>query len=290
MIRDPTFAEILKTPPGVQVVDQGRKGWGQLGIPASAPSDVRAFLWVNHILRNPENAAVIEVSQPGLLLNFPSPTLICIAGAKAQVKLNGNPLAEISLLEIPESSHLEIGKFEQGAILYLGIRHGFQSELQLGSRSFFRGITSKTQFSKGDQIMYFTNHEVPQFHLQAKPNFSRAYQKQESIYAYPGPEWDLLSDAMKKELLSMKFQVTQIRNRMGIQLESPFTNELNSISTAPVYPGTVQLTPSGKLILLMQDAQVTGGYPRILQVCEEDLSILAQKSAGSFFRLKLQQF
>ena len=46
-------------------------------------------------------------------------------------------------------------------------------------------------------------------------------------------------------------------------------------------PGTVQLTPQGKLIILMRDAQVTGGYPRIFQLTEQSINILSQKPLKS---------
>jgi allophanate hydrolase subunit 2 len=46
------------------------------------------------------------------------------------------------------------------------------------------------------------------------------------------------------------------------------------------------LTPSGKLIFLMRDCQITGGYPRILQVSEKSINHLSQKIFGEKFRLK----
>jgi allophanate hydrolase subunit 2 len=57
--------------------------------------------------------------------------------------------------------------------------------------------------------------------------------------------------------------------------------------TAPVLPGTVQCTPDGTLIILMRDAQTTGGYPRILQVSDEGLNILGQKSTNECFQFQL---
>ena len=68
---------------------------------------------------------------------------------------------------------------------------------------------------------------------------------------------------------------------MGYKLYEIIENKLPSILTSAVLPGTVQLTPSGKLIILMRDCQVTGGYPRILQVSESSLSKLSQKFTGS---------
>jgi antagonist of KipI len=51
------------------------------------------------------------------------------------------------------------------------------------------------------------------------------------------------------------------------------------ISTA-VTKGTVQVISDGSPLVLMSDAQTTGGYPRIAQVLAADLPILAQKKPG----------
>jgi len=58
--------------------------------------------------------------------------------------------------------------------------------------------------------------------------------------------------------------------------------------TSAVLAGTVQLTPSGRLIILMRDCQVTGGYPRILQLSEESINTLAQKTTGDSFSFVLK--
>ena len=53
-------------------------------------------------------------------------------------------------------------------------------------------------------------------------------------------------------------------------------------------PGTVQLTPSGRLIVLMRDCQTTGGYPRVLQLTEKAISILSQKAIGKTLKIRLK--
>ena len=74
---------------------------------------------------------------------------------------------------------------------------------------------------------------------------------------------------------------------MGYRLEELVVNELSPILTSGVMPGTIQLTPSGKMIVLMRDCQVTGGYPRVLQLTDSAIDKLAQKSTGDSFRLKI---
>ena len=67
---------------------------------------------------------------------------------------------------------------------------------------------------------------------------------------------------------------------MAYQLNELLANEIEPIITSHVLPGTVQLTPSGKLIILMRDAQTTGGYPRVLQLSEDAINKLSQKYTG----------
>ena len=74
---------------------------------------------------------------------------------------------------------------------------------------------------------------------------------------------------------------------MAYQLEETLDNSLEPIITSLVLPGTVQLTPSGKLIVLMRDCQTTGGYPRVLQLKESSINILSQKFTNAKVRFKL---
>ena len=74
---------------------------------------------------------------------------------------------------------------------------------------------------------------------------------------------------------------------MAYQLSPLFDNDLKSILTGPVLPGTVQLTPSGKLIVLMRDCQTTGGYPRVLQLTESAINLLSQKKEKDKIVFKL---
>jgi antagonist of KipI len=55
------------------------------------------------------------------------------------------------------------------------------------------------------------------------------------------------------------------------------------IST-PVAPGTIQLPPDGRPIVLLADAQTVGGYPRLGHVAAADLPRLAQRRPGETLR------
>ncbi len=51
-----------------------------------------------------------------------------------------------------------------------------------------------------------------------------------------------------------------------------------------VFPGVLQVPPSGQPILLLNDAQTTGGYPKIGVVISADLWKIAQLPFGSLVR------
>ena len=107
------------------------------------------------------------------------------------------------------------------------------------------------------------------------------------LEVFHGPEFDLLSDKEKEVLIQTNFSISDTVNRMAIVLHEKLKNTLPSILTAPVLPGTVQVTPSGTLIVLMRDCQTTGGYPRILQLSESSINHLAQKQVGDTFKFTL---
>ena len=62
-----------------------------------------------------------------------------------------------------------------------------------------------------------------------------------------------------------------------------------SISSSSVLPGTVQITPDGDLIIVMRDGQITGGYPRILQLTDKAQYKLAQCYSGQLINFQINE-
>ena len=109
----------------------------------------------------------------------------------------------------------------------------------------------------------------------------------ERLEVYKGPEYDSLNASQKKQLETKRYTIAKENSRMAYQLEETLANDLEPIITSLVLPGTVQLTPSGKLIVLMRDCQITGGYPRVLQLSESAINRLSQKFTGSTLQFDL---
>jgi antagonist of KipI len=73
---------------------------------------------------------------------------------------------------------------------------------------------------------------------------------------------------------------------MGVRFEGPELKRKDKIDliSEAVAPGTIQVPPSGKPILLLGDCQTIGGYPKIAHVITVDLGVAAQLRAGDHVR------
>jgi allophanate hydrolase subunit 2 len=269
--------KVVKTGPGTSVQDLGRNVFSEFGVPYSGALDKRAFNWANHLLRNQESAAMLEIMQPGFKAVFETPTLICLAGAKASCTLNQIPIHTHGLIRIQANNVLEIGKFERGSIVYLGIKNGFQTEKKLDSQSWYPGITPEFMIQKGDTLPY-TPVDPSFFESNSNARWNSDLYNSELIEVYSGPDWRLLDLEGQVAIFENRFTLSSLKNRMAVQLEELIPNSIPELPTAPVFPGTVQLTSGGKLLILLRDAQVTGGYPRILQLSESAISLISQKN------------
>jgi antagonist of KipI len=83
-------------------------------------------------------------------------------------------------------------------------------------------------------------------------------------------------------LTNEAFIVSPDSDRMGVRFDTPElkrNDDVDLVSEA-VTPGTIQVPPNGKPILLLGDCQTIGGYPKIAHVITVDLPIAAQLRAG----------
>ena len=265
------------------VQDQGRFGYRHLGVPVAGVADQIAAGRVNGLLENPEMAAVLEMTMHGPVLEFSEPTFICYSGAPMELRLNGQMLEPDQVYPIPAGAQLQCGRIRQGFRTYLGVKGGFLSPVVLGSRSYFSPVTRERKVKPGDEIEYTPCTDYEPMLLK----WSHAdHIRERELLTYPGPEYDLLTQKHREMLFSQDFSLAKEHDRMACQLSELLPAHSISMITSATLPGTVQLAPSGKLIILLRDGQTTGGYPRILQLEENAQSILAQKKSGDHIRFR----
>ncbi|TVZ25297.1 biotin-dependent carboxylase-like uncharacterized protein [Gillisia sp. Hel_I_86] len=282
------MGEIEVLYPGLysSIQDLGRHDFRRFGVPQSGAMDSYAAKNANLMLSNLEAHPILEITQLGPQLKFYEPTQIAICGAYLNPKINDSLVLNNKVLSIEKGDILSFGKRNNACRAYIAIAGGFNSKKILESYSWYNGITQKQMLQKGDIIRY-SRLERPLHGLNAAVKVPDEYLRKCGIKVFTGPEYGLLSIFQKKLLFDSKFHLDVHNNRMALQLKEPLENNLTPIITGPVLPGTVQLTPSGKLIVLMRDCQTTGGYPRILQLSEDGINIIAQKVVGEPLNFQL---
>ena len=269
------------------VQDQGRFGHTKIGVPQAGCADTYAAKMANALLKNHEKDALIEITFGQGEFKFTSDTYICLTGGDFSPKLNGKLIKMQSVFFIKKDSVLSFGKRVYGARVYLSVQGGIQTETVYGSRSFYDGITQQ-KLGKGAMLPILPIQKY------ADNNFSRVRVSEKhftTIYlpCLKGPEFFKLNQEQQRKLFT-PFSISDDNNRVGYRLKESLENNLSSILTSAVLPGTVQLTPSGKCIILLQDCQVTGGYPRILQLSEIAIARVSQKITGDKIQFILEDY
>lgn len=266
------------------IQDTGRFGFKNIGVPVSGAMDQSSAKLANLLLGNDESSAVLEMTLVGPTLEFMNDTYISITGADMNPSLNKKKVLLNKQLFVNKGDILYLSHSSNGMRTYLGIKGGFNSEKKLGSKSFYKGITKSEKLIKNDKIKFDQTINSP---MKTNKNINDfKINRKSKINVFKGPEFDSL-DSNSRDLIFKTHFTIGINNRMGYNLVEAIDNKIPSIISSPVMPGTVQLTPSGKLIILCRDCQTTGGYPRILQLDKNSINRLSQKTIGEIINFKL---
>jgi biotin-dependent carboxylase-like uncharacterized protein len=270
------------------IQDLGRYEFQHLGVPISGAMDYNAATMANAIVGNEKNCAIMEITMLGPKLEFHCSTVISVVGGDFSPKLNGIDIYNNSAINISKGDLLTFGNTKNGFRAYLSVLGGFQSEVVLKSRSMYHGITEGSSLKKNSLIKIKSTSHSKSKHSSVR--VAEDYILKNNIEVFKGPEFEKLNKTQINKIFSSTFSISKENNRMAYQINEKIDNNLKDILTSLVLPGTVQLTPSGKMIVLMRDCQTTGGYPRILQLSESSINSLAQKKVGDVIKFKLLDY
>jgi antagonist of KipI len=275
---------VLKSGFFTTIQDTGRFGFRDKGVPISGVMDTETVYKLNMLLENENDAAVLEITMTGPTLEFEEDTYISLGGSEFSVTLNNEPISNYKVIKINKGDILSYGRLKKGFRAYLAIKKGFQTNQVLGSRSYYAIIAPKALLKDKSEVPYIKTSVF-------KPKITGlkvdSILDEDILHVAKGPEFELLDDKQLESLFSCQFTIANENNRMAYQLNECISGHAISMLTSATLPGTIQFTPAGKLIILMKDGQTTGGYPRILQLTDKGISILAQKKAGDSISFKL---
>ncbi|MDC9564255.1 MULTISPECIES: biotin-dependent carboxyltransferase family protein [unclassified Pseudoalteromonas] len=280
--------KVLK--PGVQLTiqDGGRCGYRHLGVSQAGCLDPYAQIIANKLVGNKDNEAVLEVTLGLCELQFETDTVIALQGADLNAALDETPLYPGWSYQVRAKQTLSFDTGRAGLRAYVAVQGGIDVKDIMGSKStdlnaLFGGLAGKA-LSEGDMIPIKTS-PVPITRFIQRGAITPP--KLKVIRVHASPHAQLLGDTLLKQFFSTAFKVSHNSNRMGLRLtnESPLTHS-HSLASLGTGLGSIQLPPSGEPIVLLNDAQTTGGYPLLGTVIEADLHQFAQFRPGDSIEFK----
>ncbi|HMQ06135.1 MAG TPA: hypothetical protein PKC30_02485 [Saprospiraceae bacterium] len=272
--------QIVKTFSFASIQDMGRPGFRHFGIPTSGFLDPASAINANLQCGNPYDFPLIEFYFTSPIFKVLNPCVIGI-GSLGHSVLKNNTLLHEDVLQLENGDQFQV-VLEKGVWGYIAVEGGLQCKSAFGSHSYYPGLgLDDHAIVKSQKIAV---HSSLKRNAVTHSRINQSYRDSHSIDVIEGPEFDELNKNEKEILLGSTYTILGDSNRMATLCISSNSLHFNrEMVSGPVYPGTVQLPSSGKPMILMNDSQVSGGYPRVLIVRKNFLPVLAQKRAGEQF-------
>jgi biotin-dependent carboxylase-like uncharacterized protein len=270
--------------------DAGRFGVRHLGVTQGGALDWVSMSWANRLLNNPLNAAVIEVTLGGLTLLAEADCCLALAGADLGAMLDDRPIAPWRSFFIRKDQLLRLTRPVRGARAYLAAPGGFAAVDVLGScatvlREGLGGLGGNGKaLAEGDRLTYsgasFELHALPEHRI---PDISCA----RPLDIVMGAQIGQFGGVSLFDAFNSDWTLDSRADRMGMRLLGPeLIYQGNPMISEGIPLGAIQVPPDGQPIILLNDRQTIGGYPRLGALTPLSLARLAQQLPGNVVRMK----
>ncbi|MFM1570609.1 MAG: glutamate cyclase domain-containing protein, partial [Porticoccaceae bacterium] len=172
-----------------------------------------------------------------------------------------------------------------GIRCYLAVAGGFDIETTFGScstvtRESVGGLAGDgSPLSNGDLIPCGETLVHPPFFspVQAQPHHLTTAPESTRLRVLLGYQQDCFTEQQKKQFFHGQYRISERNDRMGFRLLGPeIKPSIGGILSEGICQGAIQVPPDGQPIVLLNDRQTIGGYPKIGSVLSLDLDKLAQ--------------
>ncbi len=266
------------------VQDNGRFKQAHLGITNGGPADKYAYTLANKLLANKENAATLELSFGGLVLQANCHTSIAVTGAKVPFSINGQVKDNWQNYKVAPNDKIEFGYANEGCRVYLAVTDGFKVSPQFGSVSTV--VREKIGGLNGDPLK--AGQQLTVSKTEARPLLRLCetqiptYKDEITLRVVTGYQASEFSSVQFNKFYSSVYEVSQQSDRMGYRLVGPsIKSDMSQMYSEGISQGAIQVPPDGQPIVLGNDRQTIGGYPKIGSVLSLDLNRLMQCTAGN---------
>jgi biotin-dependent carboxylase-like uncharacterized protein len=279
--------EVVATGPLATVQDLGRPGYAHWGVSRSGAADRASARLAQRLVGNAETAAGIEVTFGGLRLRATADTVVALTGAPCPVWVEGEPAATHVATTVPAGGELALDTPETGLRTYLAVRGGLEVTPVLGSRATdVLGGLGPAVLAEGDRLpVGEASRPLPPVDRAAVRTPPPG---EVELRVRLGPRSDWFTEAARRRLVEEVFTASSDSNRIGVRLEGPTLEraEDDELASEGLVRGAIQVPPAGPPTLFLADHPVTGGYPVLAVVVDEDVDLAAQLRPGQQLRLR----
>ncbi len=271
-----------RTGPQALLQDLGRSGQAHLGVSPSGAADRAALRLANRLVGNPEGAAAVECLLGGLVVTARALHWVAVTGAPTGVMVNGSRVGSHSSLPLRPGDTLAIEAPAVGLRSYLAVRGGFGAPQTLGSRStdLLSGLGPEPLEPGQELVVLHPRQPLPDIDL------APVQPPRTTLTVLPGPRRDWFTDAAWQLLLTTEWKVSSDSNRVAVRLGGGRLDRSRSeeLPSEAMVRGAIQVPSSGQPLIFGPDHPVTGGYPVIAVLTDQDADHAAQLRPGGTVR------
>jgi biotin-dependent carboxylase-like uncharacterized protein len=282
----PPTLEILRTGPLALLEDLGRPGLAHMGVTHSGAADRRSHTLANRLVANPDDRATVEVTFGGFSARVRGADVaIAVTGADADPSVDGVPFGTNSIHYAHDGQVISLGAPYSGLRSYLAVRGGIDVAPVLGSRSYDVMSAIGPQPLQPGDVLHVGDHTADFPELDQAPVAAIAQGLLE-LLVVPGPRDDWFTDP--DALVHTVWVATDRSDRVGMRLAGrPLQHRWpdRQLPSEGATRGAIQVPPNGLPVILGPDHPVTGGYPVIGVVADDDIDKVAQIRPGQYVRL-----
>ena len=264
--------------------DAGRFGVRHLGVTQGGAADWMSMAWANWLLGNSPDAAVIEITLGGLSVLAQDDCTLALAGADLGAAIDGQGLKPWRSFLLKKGQTLTFTQPLNGARTYLAAPAGFIAPQVLGScstvvREQLGGPDGYGRaLAAGDELRFVGDtqplRELPSRYL---PEF----RSKPLLDVVLGAQMGAFSGQSTFDAFNNPWTLDTRADRMGIRLLGPALVYQGAPMISEGIPqGAIQVPPDGQPIVLLNDRQTIGGYPRLGALTPLALARLAQCLPG----------
>ena len=278
--------EILRTGPLAVVQDLGRAGLAHLGVGRSGAADRRSHRLANRLVANPDDRATVEVTFGGFSARVRGGDVdIAVTGADTNPTVNGKLFGTNSIRHVRDGQVISLDAPRAGLRTYLAVRGGIRVQPVLGSRSYdVMSAIGPSPLQAGDELPV-GEHTNNYPELDQAPVAAISTHLVE-LLVVPGPrdDWFVDPDALVHTI----WMASDRSDRVGMRLEGRpvrYRYPDRQLPSEGATRGAIQVPPNGLPVILGPDHPVTGGYPVVGVIVDEDIDKVAQVRPGQHVRL-----